>query len=105
MNRDWYVSDFETTSYDFYEKNGYTRVWLWATCDSNAIITKIGTDINEYIDSYCRTIEGSIIYFHNLKFDGNFIIDYFNARRKSKTIVIILFLEFRETSTIKKAFR
>ena len=75
MNRSWYVSDFETTSYSFYLKYNYTRVWLWATCDSDAKITKIGTDISEFID-YCRTLEGSIIYFHNLKFDGNFILDY-----------------------------
>ena len=34
----WYVADFETTNYEFYEQNGYTKVWLYAICDSDANI-------------------------------------------------------------------
>lgn len=71
----WHVADFETTSYKYYLANGYTKVWLWAICDENAKIEKIGSSIDTFIE-YCRTLTGSIIYFHNLKFDGKFILYY-----------------------------
>ena len=71
----WYVADFETTNYDFYTQYGYTKVWLYAICDMNAEITKYGTSIEDFI-SFIRTLYGKSIYFHNLKFDGTFIIDY-----------------------------
>lgn len=75
INKNWHVADFETTSYNFYLANGYTKVWLWAICDSEAKIEKFGSTIDEFID-YCRTLTGDLIYFHNLKFDGKFIIYY-----------------------------
>lgn len=71
----WYVADFETTNYDYYLSNGCTRVWLWAVCDNNAEITKYGTDIETFI-VYLKSLYGKSIYFHNLKFDGSFILDY-----------------------------
>ena len=71
----WYVADFETTNYDYYLNNGCTRVWLWAVCDNNAEITKYGTDIETFI-VYLKSLYGKSIYFHNLKFDGSFILDY-----------------------------
>ena len=71
----WYVADFETTNYEFYTQYGYTKVWLYAICDMNAEITKYGTSIEDFI-SFIRTLYGKSIYFHNLKFDGTFIIDY-----------------------------
>ena len=71
----WYVADFETTNHDFYLQYGYTKVWLYAICDKNAEITNYGSSIEEFI-SFIRTLYGKSIYFHNLKFDGTFIIDY-----------------------------
>lgn len=71
----WYVADFETTSYSYYKENGYTKVWLWAICDSNADITAYGEDIDTFI-KFIRKLYGKTIYFHNLKFDGEFIIYY-----------------------------
>lgn len=71
----WYVADFETTNYEFYTQYGYTKVWLYAICDMNAEITKYGDSIEDFI-SFIRTLYGKSIYFHNLKFDGTFIIDY-----------------------------
>lgn len=44
-------------------------------CDKDANITKIGTSIEDFI-SYLRTLVGKTIYFHNLKFDGEFIMSY-----------------------------
>ena len=71
----WFVADFETTSYIYYKEVGYTKVWLWAICDENADIVEYGEDIESFIN-WCRLNTKSKIYFHNLKFDGSFIIDY-----------------------------
>lgn len=75
INKHWFEADFETTGLDYYKKHGCTRVWLYAVCDENIDIVNYGTSIEDFI-AWCRTVRGSRIYFHNLKFDGNFIIDW-----------------------------
>ena len=72
---EWFVADFETTSEKFYNENGYTKVWLYAICDMNGNIVNYGETIEQFI-MYIRTLYGKTIYFHNLKFDGTFILDY-----------------------------
>lgn len=71
----WFVADFETTDYNYYKERGYTKVWLYAVCDKDANITDWGSSIEDFI-KYIRTLYGKTIYFHNLKFDGQFILDY-----------------------------
>ena len=71
----WYVADFETTNHEFYEQYGYTKVWLYAICDKDANIITYGDCIEKFI-TFIRSLYGKSIYFHNLKFDGSFIIDY-----------------------------
>lgn len=71
----WYVADFETTSKRYYEEHGYTKVWLWAVSDSNANIVKYGDSIETFID-WCKENNGTLVFFHNLKFDGSFILNY-----------------------------
>ena len=71
----WYVADFETTNHDYFLQYGYTKVWLYAICDKDANIIKYGDCIEDFI-SFIRTLYGKSIYFHNLKFDGTFILDY-----------------------------
>lgn len=71
----WYVADFETTDYKFYQSKGYTKVWLYAICNENAEIVDYGDSIEKFIQ-FIRTLYGKTIYFHNLKFDGQFILDY-----------------------------
>ena len=71
----WYVADFETTNYEFYKQNGYTKVWLYAICDSDANIINYGSSIEDFFIQV-RKMYGKTIYFHNLKFDGSFIISY-----------------------------
>lgn len=75
ISKEWYVADFETTDYKYYEEKGFTKVWLYAVCDKEANITKIGNSIEDFM-KYIRTLYGKTIYFHNLKFDGQFILDY-----------------------------
>lgn len=71
----WYVADFETTSYNFYANNGYTKVWLYAICDQNAEMYSYGETIQDFMQDL-RKLYGKIVYFHNLKFDGEFILSH-----------------------------
>lgn len=75
VSKEWYVADFETTSYRYYLQHGYTKVWLFAICDSNANMYKIGDNIEDFIIT-TKKLYGKTIYFHNLKFDGEFIISW-----------------------------
>lgn len=65
-----YVADFETTT-----KEDDCHVWAFAICEVGKIenIT-IGTTIDEFMFWCENTPENSMVYFHNLKFDGQFII-------------------------------
>lgn len=74
-NTEWYVADFETTGEDYYNENGYTKVWLYAISDMNGNIVNFGNNIEAFIE-FAKTLYGKTIYFHNLKFDGSFIVDY-----------------------------
>lgn len=69
----WFVADFETTSYKTYQKTGQTSVWLYAISDSNANIVNYGSTIDDFL-RWCFENHGSTVYFHNLRFDGSFII-------------------------------
>lgn len=66
----WYSADFETTGED------KVRVWLWAICDvptQSDFIT--GTTLTSFMKEISnRKYRDAIIYFHNLKFDGNYIL-------------------------------
>lgn len=73
--QDWYVADFETTGINEYNATGRTRVWLYAVSDSNGNIVSYGDTIDKFMD-WCSTKHGSLVYFHNLKFDGSFMISH-----------------------------
>lgn len=63
-----YSADFETTTD---EKD--CRVWAWAYCDiQTSEDIKFGTELNDFMCQLKNN--GGIYYFHNLKFDGNFIL-------------------------------
>ena len=65
-----YTADFETCTW----LEDETYVWAWATCEiGNEENLQIGTKIDDFI-SYCLSTGNSTFYFHNLKFDGEFII-------------------------------
>lgn len=66
-----YTADFETTT----DVND-CRVWAYAICnieDTNDFT--YGTNIEGFIE-WCFHHTGSDVYFHNLKFDGAFILNY-----------------------------
>ena len=65
-----FTADFETAVW----LEDETWVWAWATCEiGNEENLKIGNNIDDFIE-YCKNEKNSIFYFHNLKFDGEFII-------------------------------
>lgn len=64
-----YAADFETTV-----DADDCRVWAWAACEvGRPDDVSYGTDIGGFID-WCEVHCGSKVYFHNLKFDGKFIL-------------------------------
>lgn len=68
----YYVADFETTT-----KEDDCRVWAWAVCEvGDTDNLWIGTDIYDFMD-WCETRPENVnVYFHNLKFDSQFIINW-----------------------------
>ena len=69
-----FVADFETTTVE-----DDCRVWLWGLCVVNEhplpsdVLT--GIDIVSFVRKLCN-VRSSVVWFHNLKFDGMFILDY-----------------------------
>lgn len=70
-----YMADFETTVEIQYMIEGCVRVWAWAVeqVDGNQEVWK-----GETIEEFIRWLEGrkATIYFHNMKFDCMFLLDY-----------------------------
>ena len=75
----YYVADFETLvlTKEEIQQGKNTYVWAWAVCDvDNTDHVKYGTDINSFINYISTLKSGSVVYFHNLKYDGQFILSY-----------------------------
>lgn len=64
-----YAADFETTV-----NTDRTRVWLWGIADIDGGEVEWGSEIESFIGKLSQI--GSTVYFHNLKFDGPFIVDW-----------------------------
>ena len=68
-----YMADFETT---VYENQEFTEVWAAAIVELNTENVKVFHSIDVFMN-YVFSLPGhSKIYFHNLKFDGFFILSY-----------------------------
>lgn len=50
-----------------------TFVWAWAICSIEAEEITTGNNIDDFM-KFCEEAKNPFIYFHNLKFDGEFII-------------------------------
>lgn len=71
-----YAADFETTSGNDEQIDGYTRVYLWAIQDINSKKIDTGDTIEQFISYLTLLDDKSSVFFHNLSFDGEFIISY-----------------------------
>ena len=66
-----FAADFETTTDEL-----DCRVWAWGICEiGNPNYFKYSNDIDDFF-KYCEASENSTLYFHNLKFDGEFILNW-----------------------------
>jgi len=70
-----YSCDFETTTEPFYNKYGYTRVWVWGAVDLHTHNFYHDNDIESFI-KFISEKPSTTLYFHNLGFDSEFIIYY-----------------------------
>lgn len=67
----FYVADFETTT-----NPADCRVWAYAVCEvGSENKVELGTNIDDFM-KWCQQKENHYVYFHNLKFDGQFIIHW-----------------------------
>lgn len=72
-----YTADFETTTKTAGDTSG-ARVWAWAVCEiGNPECVHYGTELTDFmawIGNHAGP--GDTIYFHNLRFDGQFLVDH-----------------------------
>lgn len=81
-----YMADFETTVYDGQEK---TEVWATALCklnctDKNDVLVR--NNIDDFMWDLKKLTHNSdtVVFFHNLKFDGAFILDWLLRHKEYK---------------------
>lgn len=76
-----FAADFETTVY-----KGQTRADVWAAglCELNYETVTIDGTIEDFYKRIEALNAHCIIYFHNLKFDGSYLLDYFLTTLKLK---------------------
>lgn len=65
-----FTADFETTTI------APARVWAWGLCEvGNTNNVLMGENLDDFFNT-CRGIGNPTLYFHNLKFDDSYILDY-----------------------------
>ena len=72
MYRSFYTADFETST-DAWNVDK-ARVWLWDICDTR-LNHKNGLTIDSFLD-YISRFDKSLFSFHNLSYDGSYILYY-----------------------------
>ena len=79
QNRKFLIADFETSTEAWLEKdNGVARVWLWGIYDIDKNLFEYGNSIDSFMEKVLvrRQDYNPVIYFHNLKFDGSYILNW-----------------------------
>lgn len=72
-----WVADFETTGSEKEKFDGTAHVWGVGICEvGNPQNTTVLKTIDEFM-AWCENLKNNdLVYFHNLRFDGNFIIQW-----------------------------
>ena len=69
-----FTADFETSTLEWWQIDGYARVWAWALCEIGKPDNFIyGTDLDEFMEYLEKSRDNLTLYFHNLKFDSSYI--------------------------------
>ena len=72
-----YTADFETSTPKWLEIDKETRVWAWAIYEIGGNEFKYGNSIDTFFEWCFRDKRKNYtLYFHNLKFDGEYIFYY-----------------------------
>lgn len=77
----YFMGDFETTVYDGQE---YTEVWASGCVELYTEDAKIFHSIDEQFNYFISLNENIVCYYHNLKFDGQFWLDYLIRKKGFK---------------------
>lgn len=75
------AADFETTSY---EGQTFTEVWCAACAELYTDDVLIFHSLQEQFDYFLALKENLIVYYHNLKFDGSFWLDFLEYKTDFK---------------------
>ena len=75
------AADFETTSY---EGQTFTEVWSAACAELYTDDVLIFHSLQEQFDYFLSLKENLIVYYHNLKFDGSFWLDFLEYKTDFK---------------------
>lgn len=76
-----YVGDFETT---IFENQDYTEVWASALVKIGTENVQIHNRIEDTFNYLISLKKNVLVYYHNLKFDGQFWLSYFLTKTKLK---------------------
>ena len=72
-----WVADFETTTVKRKELDGTSFVWAVGLCEvGNPNNTLILRSLHEFMEWCENSQTNDTVYFHNLRFDGNFIVQW-----------------------------
>ena len=82
---DIYCADFETT---VYENQTYTEVWAAAIVPLGSSEVTILHSITDFFRYLYKQNKDMLIYFHNLKFDGTFILNFLLRQADMKSALV-----------------
>lgn len=71
-----FTADFETSTPSWLEKDSEARVWAYSLCEiGNPDNFIYGNNIDDFM-KWCAGKKNYTLYFHNLKFDGCYILNW-----------------------------
>lgn len=96
-----FTCDFETSTVEWYKKDGYARVWAYSICEiGNPDNFIYGNNIDDFMKWCMNPKNNSTCYWHNMKFDGEYIFYWLLSHgyeciedkkaRKDKTFTCLL---------------
>lgn len=96
-----FTADFETSTVEWYNIDKEARVWAYALCDVSDTNNFIyGNNIDDFMKWCMDKRNNYLLYFHNLKFDGEYIFNWLlyngyecikdKKDRKDKTFICLL---------------
>ena len=72
-----FACDFETSTPSWLEKDNEARVWAYSICEiGNPTNFIYGNNIDDFMEWCSYSRENYTCYFHNIKFDGEYIISW-----------------------------